>query len=527
MSGNGRHGAGWGLLVILAGLGAGYALCGHSWRVAMDDGWELGKIHFVLQHPDLLDRVWNDQPWLHTLINAALCRWFGEGPWMPRLFTVLSVGAMWAGLAWLGKSHLGFVGLAFGALIWAGSYWTLNMSLGAVLEPSAFAWAVVSAVLFARAAGPWGWAWAAVSGVAMAAALHIKLTAAVVAPSLALLGLRLHGWRKSLLWFGPWLVGWAAAFAILAWISPSFRWDWLLGSHWAARAGAMADPTFELHSTPLLGTEHPLMLVSGVFGLWTLIRTGWPPVGMLALGVLSGAFLFKSLACPWWDYYRYHFELPLTVLGALAAGEAAQVLRSWWSGPARAGPGAQPGIGSGRVGSFKAGSAILVLSSLAALWVGFGAPTSYNLWAGARLLGNHPDPVPLQYLQEGPRKGRWRYAAPHHYPELVHCRLFPPPELLILPRKRFWSGQITWPRVTEYLDAYEVEWLILQEDVELAQPVFVSWLTNRYRMVTRWDVFELWRRIETGPGPRSPTATGPPQALQARTAGRDERVMGR
>lgn len=489
-------------MVILAVLGAAYAACWNSWRVVVDDGWELGKIHYALQHPDLLHRVWNDQPWLHTLLNAALCRWFGEGPWIPRLFTVLSVGAMWAAVAWMGRSHLGFAGLAFGALLWAGSYWTLPMSVSAVLEPPALAWAVVSAGLLARANGPPGWGRAVISGAVMAAALHIKFTAAVVAPGLALLLLRLYGWRKSLQLLGPWLLGWGAAFAALAWISPSFRWDWLLGSHWAARAGAMTDPTFERYPVPLLGTSHPVMLASGVFGLWTVMRLGWPPVGMFAVGAWLGAFVFKAVAYPWWPYYEHHFAVPLTVLGALAAAQAARVLRDWWTEPPQPAGSASPGMGLGRLRSFGVGWSILVLSSLGALWVGFGAAVPYTLWGSRGLPESRLDPVLLRYLQEAPQKGRWCYAAPHHYPELAHCRMLPPPELLIVPRKRFWSGQITWSQITEYLDAYEVEWLILEENVELVEPVFVSWLTNRYEMVTRRGVSQLWRRLQPGPGNR-------------------------
>ncbi|MEJ5239205.1 MAG: hypothetical protein WHT82_12655, partial [Limisphaera sp.] len=124
----------WGLAVILGALGVGYAFTGGAGGVASDDGWELGKIQFAVQHPELLGRVWNDQPWLHTLINATLCRSLGEGPWVPRGFTVVSVAAMWIALAWLGGGRLGWLGMVAAGLLWAGCRSALNVGFAAMLE---------------------------------------------------------------------------------------------------------------------------------------------------------------------------------------------------------------------------------------------------------------------------------------------------------------------------------------------------------------------------------------------------------
>lgn len=484
----------WGLAVILGALGVGYAFTGGAGGVASDDGWELGKIQFAVQHPELLGRVWNDQPWLHTLINATLCRWLGEGPWVPRGFTVVSVAAMWVALAWMGGGRLGWLGMVAAGLLWAGCRSALNVGFAAMLEGPALAWAVVAAALLAQAAESRPWLWVAASGAVMAAALHLKLTAAVIAPGLALLGWRLFGWRGSLRLAPIWLMGWAVTFAALAWISPSFRWEWLLGSHWAARSGALADPTFDPGPVPLLGTVSPTLLVGGVFGLMAVVRTGLPPVGVFAVGAWLGALLFKAVAYPWWPYYEFHFAVPLAVLGGLAVASAAQSLRAWWGGTTRAGMASHPKGLSSEASTMQPWAGVIVLSTLAALWVGFGTSALHGFWANVVIQGNRLNAVFSPHLQETAGKARWCYAGPHYYPELAHARILPPPELLILPRKRFWSGQITWSKVTEYLDAYEVEWLILEESVELAQPVFVAWLTNRYEEVTSRRSAQLWRR---------------------------------
>ena len=42
--------------------------------VGGDDGFELSKAMLVERRPDLAVRMWNDQPWLYTVIQATLFR---------------------------------------------------------------------------------------------------------------------------------------------------------------------------------------------------------------------------------------------------------------------------------------------------------------------------------------------------------------------------------------------------------------------------------------------------------------------
>ncbi|MGA4577938.1 hypothetical protein [Limisphaera sp. VF-2] len=90
-----------------------------------------------------------------------------------------------------------------------------------MLEPVAWAWAWVAAAVFYAEGGNLPWWRAACSGVVMGAAMQIKLTSAVVAPALVLLSLRLYGLRGSVRVVGPWLLGWAATFGLIAWLSPN------------------------------------------------------------------------------------------------------------------------------------------------------------------------------------------------------------------------------------------------------------------------------------------------------------------
>ena len=53
-----------------------------------DDGFELCKSALLARRPELAPHMWNDQPWLHTMLNAALFRLLGEHAALPRLFSV-------------------------------------------------------------------------------------------------------------------------------------------------------------------------------------------------------------------------------------------------------------------------------------------------------------------------------------------------------------------------------------------------------------------------------------------------------
>ena len=78
------------VIALVAPLEEGIAIGG-------DDSFELGKSLLLARDPGLADRMWNDQPWLHTLLTARLFRLLGEHAAIPRLFTLLSTAALlWA-----------------------------------------------------------------------------------------------------------------------------------------------------------------------------------------------------------------------------------------------------------------------------------------------------------------------------------------------------------------------------------------------------------------------------------------------
>ena len=81
-----------------------------------DDGFELSKALLMARHPELANRMWNDQPWLHTMLHAGLFRSFGEHAIFPRVFSLFSLAVLLVAMAHLLRTHVGFLAGAFAAV---------------------------------------------------------------------------------------------------------------------------------------------------------------------------------------------------------------------------------------------------------------------------------------------------------------------------------------------------------------------------------------------------------------------------
>ena len=143
---------------------------------------------------------------------------------------------------------------------------------------------------------------------------------------------------------------------------------------------------------------------------------------------------------------------------------------------------------------------MLTLSTVAAIWAGFGA---------GRLVGNvnmlltrgGPDPIVLEQMRATARSNVWCYAPVDYCVEMCHSGVFPPPGLLVLPRKRFLSGQISWQDVVVCLESNQVDLLVIRGEVEKAGPAFSGWLVQHCVPLEVTERMEIWRRRAPGEPP--------------------------
>lgn len=483
----------WGLGLVL-GLFWFLFFATGAWRqtvVGPDDPFELVKALFLSRHRELGHLIWNDQPWLHTLINAQGLKWFGDDVLWPRLFQMLSVTAFWCALGWLSYPRMGAVGLTATALFLVSNQHTFPLWFSVMLEPAALAWACVAAALLSlpdRVPPAWR---VVLSGLVMAAATHMKFTAAVTAPGLVTLVWARYGFWAGLRMLPWWLGGFAGGFFLFLLLSPSFRWEWLLEAHWKARSAAGGSPDWPHLSEYFLRTGWIPLTVAAVWGLATLFRKPRPAVGWWAVGVLGGAAAFALMARPWWMQYELQWQIPMACLGALAMQDAWERIQTRQALSLDPATGAPQRSKSDMTAAPGGATTLLAWTTVGALWMGHGTAEWTAGMASVRSEIAMVDPGRVDLMKTLAPHIQWAYAPAQAGGELFAAGVCPPPELLVLSAKRSGSGWIDQTQLRILLQGRQPEILLLGP-FDLSDSLLMSWVRLHYERVHKSRLYELW-----------------------------------
>lgn len=470
-----------------------------------DDGFELCKALLVARRPDLAPQMWNDQPWLHTMLNAALFRLVGEHAVLPRMFSLVSLGALLSAAVHLLRGSLNFAGgLALGCFLLAGEGMP-NWSVAAMLELPAISWAMLSAAL---AATPPGVVvrWRMVSaGALLALACHIKFTALVLLPALLLMVWVQIGARQ----FGLALV-WASlafvtVFSLLVLLSPSFDLEQLVVPHAPAVSaiGTAERAQFYPQWVWILGDPAPLL--AAVFAMTHSVFKRCKSALVFTLVLFCTAVVIALGYRPWWPYYLIHLQAPIAMLGAVGVTwlsqqlhdifqmrpEARNLLVSRWPTPAKNWPPIPRVIGG--------------MAAVLALWSGFALPRTMS---AMEQLNNYPTAQSSQLvamLRCYHDRIRWCYTELRDI--AFHGGVLIPPELIVLSHKRFWHGDLDERRLWNWVRLYAPEAIIVTETYREQHPICAERLEQDYVLCVKESGKECWlarslnpvplRRIET------------------------------
>ena len=104
-------------------------------------------------------------------------------------------------------------------------------SLAAMCELPAISWGAAAAVVACTAPLENERGRVILGGVLLAGAAHLKLTALIVVPAIALALLGKLGWRAGIRAVGWGAVGFIGVFGLLAMASPNFDWGQIVMSH--------------------------------------------------------------------------------------------------------------------------------------------------------------------------------------------------------------------------------------------------------------------------------------------------------
>jgi hypothetical protein len=501
-----------------------------------DDGFELSKSLFLARSPEAARLIWNDQPWLHTMMTAALFKAIGENAAVPRLFNLFSFIAMLFALSHLLRRLEGLLGIILMAVFLISAEAMPHLSLSAMLEVPAIGWGIVAiAIAYSDRSPVQPWRFV-LSGVVLAAATHIKLTALIVLPAFALLLFSAYGWKQGLMGIIVGAAGFAAAFGFIAAISPTFSLEQLWLSHRQASGGLTEAERAELAFRLGYLLVNPGLVLAAALGVaQTLARRGPPPL-LFALALLATAIGIACLQRPWWKYYLLHFHVPMAMLAGIGAS---QLIRQALAGiklarsekPCLASH--EPSLRSGELGfaadvcgtcqsaatpqkfivpghakkgkeAFKEQTQPYRLSrgnhrhsfcavaaaAVCSLWFGFCLPRFLSDLAALHVASRSQSDSIVQAMKRYAPDSRWCFTRANEY--AFHAKILIPPELLVLPLKRFVSGNINEERIVGVVMKYQPEQLLLKKRGELTNAVWLNWVTNHYVLVEQDMVKELW-----------------------------------
>jgi 4-amino-4-deoxy-L-arabinose transferase-like glycosyltransferase len=457
------------MVSIAVGLSYAVFLCvaaplGTAFQFGESEGYELIKGYLCSLGYELYGSIWNDQPPFHTGLLCLLFKWFGPSLLAARLlavgFAALLIGIVYE-LARRSAGHWGGITAAVVLLAWSVF---MRLSVSVMLDPAAMALALLSSLLLLVALDKRGSGRAlnerrdaanigilAASGMVMGLALQTKLTAVMFLPAIVLEFLRSAGLSdekqnnialRHIISGRFWLpvLGWTMAMAVgvvAVWLFfPSESLDDLLRSHFSrdtivALGGRHG---FELKA---VSREWIFIAPATVSAIWILVNreSKWvfPLILFLTVCVVH---LFQR---PFWFYYTLHFAIPTAWLAGIFVGA---VWKRIWS--------ISPDLISGRPKASLSGiAACSVVVGLLATSVLVRLGWAWRSISEAELLVQNPV---VREINRHSKNALWVFSDNAIY--AFHARKPMPPEIAVIPEKRFWSSQTSVVDIRNVVQQY-------------------------------------------------------------------------
>lgn len=467
---------------LLLALATCWSTIGFGFQLGGDEHHEVTKSFLWSEGFRLYHEIWNDQPPLLTVFQGSLFKWFGAYASLARGLALAFGALLAAGLFRLTRKSLG-VPAAFGALfsLLAAPH-VFELSLSPMSEVPAFAVGLGALGAIRRWDKDGRGVWLAISGSILAFALEIKLTAALLAPALGLelailtlarskAGRIAKLARNGAIWGGSFLCVWVLLELALG---PGSRQAY--ASHFSTLGQAAAAEVRQLAFTfgDLLRYRQALVALAAALGL-AVWRRHWRPLAF-PLALFATALVVHLVHRPFWSYYYLHFAVPVAWLTGYAVGEL-------WKAALDAVRRTTP-----RLSLCGAGLAL----AAALLSAGVASYTAVTLASEtAKIRGvRRADADPLVAAMKASAPGtQWIYTRATMY--AFHAKLRVIPELALMPRKRFWSGQITRAGILALVKRYRPEQLLL-DDRDMADAEMARFVGEHYRPSTRDAGLTLW-----------------------------------
>lgn len=421
-------------------------------QIGPDEHFEVNKSLLWAKGYPLYTRIWNDQPPLYTVLLGMLFKCFGPSIIVARGlaagFGLLLLTAFFIAV----KRTSGSLAACVASFCLITAPEVVKVGISVMLEVPAIATGLCALLPLYRWKNNSGRSWLMASGLVFGAALQVKYTALILLPALTV-EIVLLSWQKErtsrimqsldncVVWFG--IV--AIAFLLIGMVlSSGYGEAWQ--SHFSPASRRVAE-TRSLTFSILALLEHQEGLWGGVAGLlFATIDRGWRqtalPVTLLATAI--GIFCCHR---PYWDYYYLYIAVPLAWLTGYAI---VGLLRFAWAEGAK-GFFRSPWM---RLFSYLIGS-VLVVTSLTE-----GGTRLMSQVEEIRHLPSVHDREAISKMKEFASQTKWIYCMDNSI-YAFYAGLPVIPELAVLPRKRFWSGQINDEQIAAIVQRYRPEQVML------------------------------------------------------------------
>lgn len=456
-------------------LFAGFLCCTVPLRGALelggDEGLELMKGLLCSRGYALYGQIWNDQPPFHTGLLAILFNVFGPSVLGPRLMAVGFAGLLVATFYELVRRQSGHFAALAGLLLLTAWPHFLQLSVSVMLEMPVMAVGLLSVLGLMLYYERRNLAWIGLSGLVMGLALQTKLTAAIFIPaSLTLLCLRpddygtkasagealKRGAGRLLTWFAGLFLAAGAVWLFF----PDESLATLLTSHFSAQTKAAVVNGYGFRPRELWDASYYAIIPALVAVPWIVWRR--EPRLFSAVILLLTVCLIHAFHRPYWPYYTLHFAIPICWLAGILARELFQ-----WICRRRE----KPNWLVKTIGPVLAWSALfsLAVADLPERW-----ESSLKPLVEAKRAKENAEVRRLTAFRD---RTRWVFTDRVIY--AFHARLCLPPELAVIPFKRFWSQQINDEGVVMLLKKYQPEQIVLFRD-RWQTPQMTNFLKENY-----------------------------------------------
>lgn len=483
------------------------ALCllipiGGAFQLGEDEGIELMKAYLCSSGYSLYERIWNDQPPLHTAILSGLFSVFGPSVLAARMLA-LGIGSLLVGVLYeLVRRKSGHLAAIVTLVVFLSWHDAMPLMISVMLEPAAMAFALLSCLLAQiandRTNSDYGGVqrsrrvllFIAVSGGAMGLALQTKLTAGLFVPALlfciAGIARREHAraastgpgffWTQAGVLPGLWIAAGGLAAGVVWCFFPGESLADLTGSHFCDGTYA-AGRWRSVLSTRLLEEEVSMICIAALsaFGIWRK-QHRLDSVAFVLFGTVVVVHLFQR---PFWDYYTLHFAIPVAWL-------VGQTTARLWQ-PVRIAV-------INRESSIRkcALSSLVLWCLVVALLVERTLPRVASVVCrNAPTVLAKDDPVVRDLRSTAQSSSRIVTDSPIR---AFHAGIRVLPELAVLTAKRFWSAQLTIEDIPDWVERYHPEFVYMA-DVSLRNGLLDLLARDYHKSATS----ELHIRRKTSP----------------------------